>query len=154
MRALCILLLVGLVGCAGPRHLSVQISNSDKSSKVKILGEFSHKDYEDARKALKMISSFMPEMVFTNSPKISWMDSKDFAGITLMNGTREILIDKEFKIKKGSNLEYFDFGRVLGHEYLHFERNMAEPEVNEQIDKPLYLIFQNKYQQILNFNWK
>jgi hypothetical protein len=154
MRALCILLLVGLVGCASPKHLSIQISRSDKSSKVKILGEFSHNDYENAQKSLKLLNYLAPDLVFTNSPKISWIDSKEFAGITLMNGTKEILIDKEFKIKNGDNLEYFDFLRVYVHELCHFERGMTEPEVNKEIDERFLLIYQNQYQKILNYNWK
>ena len=152
MRGLLIFLLVGLTSCVSPSILKVQVSDSPKS--VKVLGEFSHKDYEDAKKSLKMISALMPGVTFTNSPKISWMESKEFAGITLMNGTKEILIDKEFKIKKGSNLEYFMLGAVTFHEFSHFEREMTEPEVNKEIDEPLHLIFQNRYQEILNYKWK
>lgn len=154
MRGLLIFLLAGLIGCASPKYISVKISGSDKPSKVKALGEFSRQDYEDIKKALKMISTLTPEMTFTNSPKMSWMESKEFAGITFMSSPKEIFIDKELKIKKGSKLEYFRLGAIGAHELSHFERGMTEPEVNELIDKPLFLLLQNKYQDIINFDWK
>lgn len=154
MRTLLMLLLVGLLGCASPKYIPIHISGSEAPSKIKVLGEFSLKDYQDARKALELIAYLAPELTFTNSPKISWIDSDEFAGITFITGRKEIFIDKEFKVKKDSNLEYFKLGVVICHEMCHFERGMSEQEVQGVSDNRLLLISQNEYQKILNWRPK
>ncbi len=147
-----LLVLVLTLGCSNPRYVSIKVPDSDTPVKVKILGEFSRKDYKTAQKSLELLKYLAPDLVFTNSPKLSWMDSKDFAGLTIMEGYREVFIDKNFKVKKGSGMEYFEFLVVYVHALAHFERDLSEAEVQSLVDGRLFLIYQKDYQKILDWH--
>lgn len=112
-------------------------------SKVKILGEFTSKDYENAAKSLELVKYLLPDLVFTNKPVMFWMDSKEFDGLTIGKKDKFIVIDKYFKFKEGkipSNIDYFKFSVVYAHEKAHEERNLNENDTQALTDRRLLQI--------------
>lgn len=151
MRFLLILVILA-AGCAAPKVIKIQVTNSDSIERVQLLREFSAADYKKAQKALDLLSHVAPELSFTNKVKLSWIRSDKFAGITIIEGNKEILIDQEFEVKRGTKIEYFNLARVLGHEMAHFEWDMKEPEVQIKVDRRLFLIFIKDQQRIYSWN--
>ena len=147
MKALFLTLWVGLfLGCQSPGViLRVKVTDSDKPSKVKVLGEFTPKDYQEAQKSLELIKFLLPDLVFTNTPTIFWMDSKEFDGLTVGKKEKFILIDKYFRLpqnKAPSNNDYFKLGSITSHEMQHFERNLNEKDTQALTDnRLLHILF-------------
>ena len=146
------------LGCQSPGIiLRVKLADSAKPSKVKVLGEFSPKDYEEARKSLELIEFLLPDLVFTNNPTIFWMDSKEFDGLTVGKKEKFILIDKYFKFKEGKvpdNVDYFKFSVVYAHEKVHEERNLNEAETQALTDNRLLNILFTEPNRIRAWNPK
>ena len=159
MKALFLTLWAGLfLGCQSPGAvLRVNLVDSNKPSYVKVLGEFTPKDYQDAQKSLELIKFLLPDLVFTNTPTIFWMDSKEFDGLTVGKKEKFILIDKYFKFKEGkvpSNVDYFKFSVVYAHELGHFERNLNEKDTQALTDNRLLHILFTEPDRIQAWNPK
>ena len=157
MKALFLTLWAGLfLGCQSPGAvLRVNLVDSNKPSYVKVLGEFTPKDYQDAQKSLELIKFLLPDLVFTNTPTIFWMDSKEFDGLTVGKKEKFILIDKYFKFPVNraiKNEDYFKFSVVFSHEMTHFERNLNENDTQALTDRRLLRIFFAEPDKILS--WK